>query len=92
MNSPVDDVIRAVTDSLERRALALGKRVGALDSVRGLVAADEADIALDYLVNTANAFRLPMRQDEYDRLMEAARRLDPSDWVTDIDPQLLFPA
>lgn len=63
----------------------------ALDSVLDLVANDEAEIAVDYLVNTANAFRLPVRQDEYDRLLSAATRLDYADGVTEIDPTLLLP-
>ncbi|MHB9857401.1 hypothetical protein [Streptomyces sp. YIM S03343] len=64
----------------------------ALDSVRDLVSNDEAEIAVDYLVNTINSFRLMLRQDEYDRLMSAATRLDYADSVTDIDPRLLLPA
>ncbi|MFJ6569170.1 hypothetical protein ACIQNU_17260 [Streptomyces sp. NPDC091292] len=92
MNSSADDIIRAVVDALERRASARGETVSALDSVRDLVANDEAEIAIDYLINAVNSFRLALRQDEYDRLMSAAARLDYADSVTDIDPQLLVPA
>ncbi|MFD9513757.1 hypothetical protein [Streptomyces mirabilis] len=63
----------------------------ALDSVRDLVANDEAEIAIDHLINTVNAFRLTLRQDEHDRLMSAAARLNYADSVTDIDPRLLVP-
>jgi APA family basic amino acid/polyamine antiporter len=92
MKSSADDIIRAVVDALEQRASARGQTVRALGSVRGLVANDEAEIAVDYLINTINSFRLTMRQDEYDRLMSAAVRLDYADCVTDTDPQLLVPA
>jgi len=68
-----------------------GRGVRALDSVLHLVANDEAEIAIDHLIHTANAFRLPLRQDEHDRLMGAAARLDHADGVTDIDPDLLRP-
>ncbi|MGW3103648.1 hypothetical protein [Streptomyces sp. NPDC001100] len=91
MGSSADDDIRAVADALKRRAAARGERVRALDSVLHLVANDEAEIAIDHLVHTANAFRLPMRQGEHDRLMAAAARLDHADGVTDIDPGLLRP-
>lgn len=91
MNSSADDDIRAVVDALKQRASARGETAPALDSVLELVANDEAEIAIDYLINTANAFRLPMRQDEYDRLISAATRLDYADSVTDIDPGLLLP-
>ncbi|MFG3289645.1 hypothetical protein ACGF3G_12695 [Streptomyces sp. NPDC048179] len=88
----VDAEILAVVDGVERRAAARGERIRALDSVRDLVANDEAEIAIDYLVNTANAFGLPLRHDEYERLMAAASRLDYADAVTDLDPRLLLPA
>ena len=91
MNSSADDDIRAVVDALRRRTAARGERVRALDSVLHLVANDEAEIAIDHLIHTANAFRLPLRQDEHDRLMGAAARLDHADGVTDIDPDLLRP-
>ncbi|MEU9286242.1 hypothetical protein AB0D57_16360 [Streptomyces sp. NPDC048275] len=92
MNSSADDIIRTVVDTLKQRASARGETVPALDSVRHLVANDEADLAIDYLINTVNSFRLALRQDEYDRLMSAAARLDYADSVTDIDPRLLVPA
>ena len=91
MNSSADDDIRAVVDALKQRTAAREERVRALDSVLHLVANDEAEIAIDHLVHTANAFRLPLRQDEHDRLMAAAARLDHADGVTDIDPDLLRP-
>ncbi|MFJ3799930.1 hypothetical protein ACIPSJ_27060 [Streptomyces sp. NPDC090088] len=91
MNSSADNDIRAVIDTLKQRASARGETVPALDSVLNLVANGEAEIAIDYLVNTANAFRLPLRQDEYARLLSAAARLDYADGVTDIDPSLLLP-
>ncbi|MHA5047813.1 hypothetical protein [Streptomyces sp. SD15] len=92
MNSSADDIIRTVVDTLKQRAAARGETVPALDSVRNLVANDESDIAIDYLINTVNSFRLALRQDEYDRLMSAAVLLDYTDCVTDIDPRLLTPA
>ncbi|MDO0916760.1 hypothetical protein QQM39_39915 [Streptomyces sp. DT2A-34] len=92
MNNSAEDIIRAVVDTLKRRASARGETVPALDSVRNLVANDEAEIAIDYLINTVNSFRLTLRQDEYDQLMSAATRLDYADSVTDIDPRLLVPA
>ncbi|MFF1746519.1 hypothetical protein [Streptomyces mirabilis] len=64
----------------------------ALDSVRALVANDEAEIVIDYLINTVDSFQLTLRQDAYDRLMSAAARLNYADSVTDIDPRLLVPA
>lgn len=73
------------------QASARGETVRALDSVRDLVANDEAEIAIDHLINTVNAFRLTLRQDEHDRLMSAAARLNYADSVTDIDPRLLVP-
>ncbi|MFJ8489139.1 hypothetical protein ACIRBZ_12350 [Streptomyces sp. NPDC094038] len=85
----VDGEILAVVDAVARRAAARGESIRALRSVRDLVANDEAEIAIDHLVNTANAFRLPLRQDEHERLMAAAARLDYADAVTDIDPRLL---
>ncbi|WP_208647981.1 hypothetical protein [Streptomyces tirandamycinicus] len=91
MNSSAEDIIRAVVDALKRRASTRGETVPALDSVRDLVANDEAEIAIDYLINTVNSFRLTLRKDEYDRLMSAATRLDYADSVTDIDPRLLVP-
>ncbi|WP_329241867.1 hypothetical protein OG223_03000 [Streptomyces sp. NBC_01478] len=91
MNSSADDDIRAVVGALKHRAAAREETAPALDSVLDLVANDEAEIAVDYLVNTANAFRLPVRQDEYDRLLSAATRLDYADGVTEIDPTLLLP-
>ncbi|MFC9843812.1 hypothetical protein [Streptomyces sp. NPDC127595] len=91
MKSSADDIIRAVVDALEQRASARGETVRALGSVRDLVANDEAEIAVDYLINTVNAFRLALRQDEYDRLVSAAVRLDYADCLTDIDRQLLVP-
>lgn len=92
MNSSTDDIIRAVVGTLKQRASARGETVPALDSVRDLVANDEAEIAIDYLINTINSFQLSLRQDEYDRLMSEAARLDYADSVTDIDPRLLVPA
>lgn len=92
MNSSTDDIIRAVADILAQRASARGETVPALDTVRDLVANDEAEIAIDYLINTVNSFRLALRQDEYDRLMSAATRLDYADSVTDVDARLLVPA
>ncbi|GAX48560.1 hypothetical protein AQJ27_05765 [Streptomyces olivochromogenes] len=50
--------------------------VRALDPVRDLVASDEAEIAVDHLINTVDSFRLTLRQDEHDRLMSAAARLN----------------
>ncbi|MEV0736814.1 hypothetical protein AB0I51_12790 [Streptomyces sp. NPDC050549] len=91
MNSSADDDIRALVDALKRRTAARGERVPALDSVLHLVANDEAEIAIDGLIHTANAFRLLSRQGEYDRLLAAAARLDHADGVTDIDPDLLRP-
>ncbi|MFJ6985647.1 MULTISPECIES: hypothetical protein [unclassified Streptomyces] len=91
MNSSADDIIREVLDALEQRASDRGETVRGLGSVRDLVANDEAEIAVDYLINTVNSFRLALRQDEYDRLMSAAVLLDYADCVTDIDPQLLVP-
>lgn len=91
MRSSAEDTIRAVVDALEQRASARGEPVRALCSVRDLVANDESEIAVDYLINTVNSFRLALRQDEYDRLMSAAVQLDYADCVTDIDPQLLIP-
>ncbi|MET9485177.1 hypothetical protein [Streptomyces sp. NPDC006638] len=92
MNSSADDVIRSVADAVQRRAQARGTSVPALDSVRSMVDSDESEMAVDYLVNTVNAFRLVLRQDEYDRLMWAADQLGSADDVTDIEPQLLAPA
>ncbi|MEU6485295.1 hypothetical protein [Streptomyces sp. NPDC046887] len=92
MNTPEDGIIRAVADAVQRRAPGRGDAVGALDSVRDLVANDEAELAVDYLVSTVNWFRLTVRQDEYDRLMSAAARLSYADAVTGIDPRLLLPA
>lgn len=92
MNGSAEDVIRAVVDTLEQQASAQGQTLSALDSVRDLVVNDEADIAIDYLINTVNSFQRPLRQDEYDRLMSEAARLDYADGVTDIDPKLLVPA
>ncbi|MGW6602523.1 hypothetical protein [Streptomyces sp. NPDC055036] len=92
MNSSADDIIRAVVDTLQQRASARAETVPALDSVRDLVANDEAEIAIDYLINTVNSFRLALRQDEYDRLRSAAALLHYADSVTDIDPRLLVPA
>ncbi|MFD4872937.1 hypothetical protein ACFWOB_06150 [Streptomyces sp. NPDC058420] len=91
MNSSANDDIHAVVDTLKQRASARGETVPALASVLKLVANDEPEIAIDCLINTANAFRLPMRQDEYDRLMSAATRLEYADAVTDIEPTLLLP-
>ncbi|MFE2417585.1 hypothetical protein [Streptomyces hokutonensis] len=91
MNGYADDDIHAVVAALKRRAAARGEQVLALDSVLHLVANDEAEIAIDDLIHTANAFRLPLRQDEYDRLLAAASRLDCADGVTAIDPDLLRP-
>jgi basic amino acid/polyamine antiporter, APA family len=88
----VEADILAVVDAVGRRASARGERIRALNSVRDLVANDEAEIAIDHLVNAANAFRLPLRADEHERLMAAATRLDYADAVTDIDPRLLLPA
>ena len=90
MNSSGDNEILAVVDAVERRASARGESIRALDSVRGLVANDEAEIAVDYLVNTANAFGLPLRRDEHERLMAAASLLGYADAVTDLDPRLLL--
>jgi len=53
-----------VVDALKQRATARGEKVSALESVLDLVANDEAEIAIDYLIDTADAFRLPVRQDE----------------------------
>ncbi|MEW1773230.1 hypothetical protein [Streptomyces sp. NPDC086777] len=61
--------ILAVVDAVGRCTSARGESIRALESVRDLVANDEAEIAIDYLVNTANAFRLPLRQDEHERLL-----------------------
>ncbi|WP_327237315.1 hypothetical protein OG349_28630 [Streptomyces sp. NBC_01317] len=57
-----------------------------------MVESDESEMAVDYLVNTVNACRLTLRQDEYDRLMWAADQLGSADDVTDIDTQLLVAA
>ncbi|MYV56227.1 hypothetical protein [Streptomyces sp. SID3212] len=92
MNSSADDVIRSVADAVEQRALARGTHVPALGSVRSMVDSDESEMAVDYLVNTVNSYRLTLGQDEYDRLMWAADKLGSADDVTDIDPQLLVPA
>ncbi|MGW1143982.1 hypothetical protein ACWD6I_02735 [Streptomyces sp. NPDC002454] len=93
MNRSVEDTLRAVVDALERRALAdRTEALPALRSVRALLANDEAEIAVDYLVNTLNAFRLALRQDEYGCLVTAAGLLDQADTVTDLDPRLLRPA
>ncbi|MFF8609570.1 hypothetical protein ACF06X_26985 [Streptomyces sp. NPDC015346] len=64
----------------------------ALDSVRSLVANDEAEIAIGYLINTVNSFRLALRQDEYDRLTSAAVQLNCADGLTDVDRRLIVPA
>jgi hypothetical protein len=79
-----------VVDALKQRATARGEKVSALESVLDLVANDEAEIAIDYLIDTADAFRLPVRQDECDRLLSAAAQLDYADAVTDIDPTLFL--
>ncbi|MFJ2829347.1 hypothetical protein ACIPC1_17585 [Streptomyces sp. NPDC087263] len=91
MKSSADDIICAVVDALEQRASARGETVRALGSVRALVANDEAEIAVDYLINTVNSFRLALRQGEYDRLVSAAVRLDYADCLTDLDRQVLVP-
>ena len=91
MGSSADDIIHAAVDTLQRRAAARGGNVGALASVRLLVLNDEAEIAIDYLINTVNSFRLVLRQDEYDQLLAGATRLGYADSVTDIDPELLVP-
>ncbi|MEU9452972.1 hypothetical protein [Streptomyces sp. NPDC048277] len=88
-SGPVDAEILAVVDAVERRASDRGEALPALRSVRNLVVNDEAELAIDYLVNTANAFGLPLRQDEHEQLMAAAARLDYADAVTDLDPRLL---
>lgn len=92
MHSPVDEVILAVVDAVKQRARTQAVSVRALESVRDLVVNDEAEIAIDYLVNTVNFHRLTLRQDEYERLLEAAARLGCADGVTDVDPRLLVPS
>ncbi|MFF3849261.1 hypothetical protein [Streptomyces sp. NPDC002328] len=91
MHGPVDELILAVADAVAQRARVQGVFMRGLVSVRDLVVNDEAEIAIDCLVNTVNFHRLPLRRDEYDQLMEAADRLGCADGVTDVDPRLLVP-
>ncbi|MEO3974968.1 hypothetical protein [Streptomyces sp. CAU 1734] len=81
--------VYAVVDALEERAAARGVSVGALTSVRELVANGEPDTAIDYLVNTVNSSRLLLGRAEYERLLSAAAELDCVDDLTDVDPRLL---
>ncbi|MCM2388187.1 hypothetical protein [Streptomyces albipurpureus] len=82
--------VYAVVDALERRAVTRGISVPALTSVRELVANGEPDMAIDYLVNTVNSFRLLLGRAEYTRLLSAAAELDyDADDLTDLEPRLL---
>ncbi|MEU5160912.1 hypothetical protein AB0G74_15075 [Streptomyces sp. NPDC020875] len=63
--------------------------MGALTSVRDLVANGEPDMAIDYLVNTVNAFQLALQRTEYERLLSVAAELDCAHSLTDVNPRLI---
>ncbi|MFJ8563157.1 hypothetical protein ACIRD0_38020 [Streptomyces microflavus] len=83
-------IIVQVVGSLQLQADGRRINIAALQSMRELAANDEPEIAIDYLVNTLNSFGLTLKQDEYDRLSALAVRLEYTDALTDIRPELIL--
>ncbi|MGW3439891.1 hypothetical protein ACWDB3_22185 [Streptomyces bacillaris] len=89
MDRYAESAILPVIVSLQLQADERGISVVALQSMRELVANDEPEIAIDYLVNTMNSFGLTLKQDEHERLSVLAVRLQYADILTDIRPELI---
>ncbi|AGK75115.1 hypothetical protein ACIF6I_36380 [Streptomyces microflavus] len=90
MDRYAEFIIVPVIGSLQLQADERGVSGLALQSMRELVANDEPEIAIDYLVNTVNSFGLTLKRDEYERLSALAVRLQYADILTDIRPELIL--
>ncbi|WP_147481310.1 hypothetical protein [Streptomyces shenzhenensis] len=85
MTSPSspDALVRSVAESIANRTAGQKQPVRALESVVGLVEADEADMAVDHLARVIDYYRIPILQTEYDQLVSAATQLDALDSITE---------